>query len=84
MSTHTYCWYNPTTNNLITNTKTAPAGYECIGSRKVAEAFTSTTKKEWKLLWENRLGGMLRIKNLPSKLKHKLKKLGIDNESYDW
>jgi hypothetical protein len=50
----------------------------------VAEAFTTTTAKEWPILWENRLGGMIRMKNLPSKLKHKLRKVGITYEGYDW
>lgn len=82
--THTYSYYNPKTNRLITNRIIAPEGFECLGDRKVTEAFTATTKKDWPLLWENRRGGMIRVQNLPSKLKHKLRKLGITSESYDW
>lgn len=82
--THTYSYYNPKTNRLITNRIMAPEGFECLGCRKVAEAFTATDKKDWPLLWENRLGGMIRMKNLPSRLKHKLRKLGIKYEGYDW
>lgn len=82
MSINTDCWYNPTTNKLITNTMSAPEDYHCLGCRKVAEAFTATKPKDWPILWENRVGGIIKIKNLPSKLKHKMKKLGI-TEDYD-
>ena len=61
----------------------APEGYHSLGCRKVAEAFTSTKPDDWPILWQNRRGGMIRIKNLPSKLKHKMKKLGITTD-YDW
>lgn len=83
-TTYTHCWYNPNTNRLVTNRIMAPEGFECLGHKKVAEAFTTTTKKDWPLLWENRRGGMIRVQNLPSKLKHKLRKVGVTYEGYDW
>ena len=59
----------------------APEGYECLGSRKVAEAFTATKPDDWPILWQNRRGALINLKGLPSKLKYKMKKLGITAES---
>lgn len=62
---------------------TAPEGYVSLGSRKIAEAFTATKPADWPILWQNRRGGVINLKGFPSKLKHKMKKLGITRES-DW
>lgn len=40
----------------------APEGYVCLGDRKVAEAFTATKPDDWPILWQNRRGGIIKIK----------------------
>lgn len=84
MGNCTYSWYDPTTNKLIRNRKSAPEGYECLGNKKASEAFNSCDEKEWPLLYINRLGGMIRVQKLPPKIRHKLKKIGIVLECFDW
>jgi len=69
--------YNPETNELRTNVTKCLEGFVWIGYRKFSTAFTSTNKKYWPLIWRHKRDMTICVDKLPSKLKHKLFKLGI-------
>lgn len=80
MSSKTF--YNPDTNHIKrvkawSNPDIYKGGYVNLGEKKIAEAFTSVSIEERKILWENLKGGVIDFTNLKSKLKHKLQKLGL-------
>lgn len=84
MNRHTF--YNPKTNHIKrANRFGAEAssvhrlGYENLGCEKVAEAFTSVTSEERIKLWNSffKRTYSFDFSELPSKLRHKLKKLGL-------
>jgi len=79
MSVHTNTFYNPITNQIKTGFyRIHKGGFEIIGCKKIAEAMTSVSEKERPLIWKARSGGWIDLNLLNSKLKHKLRKLGID------
>jgi hypothetical protein len=86
MNRHTY--YNPTTNRVLrvqTIGGVHPDGYHHVGYKKIAEAFTSLQGEERKALWkaliDERTWGV-DFSLLNSKVKHKLKRLGLKDVSY--
>ena len=80
MTRHTYSYYNYKTNELITNRVTTyREDFKSLGSRKVAEAFTSVSKEDRPKLWLSLMkgNGLFDLESLPSRIRHKLKKLNI-------
>lgn len=78
---HTNTFYNPETNELITNRHFCfQEGFESVGSRKIAEAMTAVKEEDRPLIWKARESEKywgIDLTMLPSRLRHKLKRLGI-------
>jgi hypothetical protein len=78
---HTKTYYNPITNKLQTgfSSSNPNSNWQNVGFKKVAEAFTSVTPEERKVLWksyDNRTYSF-DFSMFNSKLRHKLKRLGL-------
>jgi len=76
----TTTWYNPLTNHVCNGFSTRGEGYIPLGDRKIAEAFTSVTPEERKLLYISYTKGKtysFDFSMLNSKIRHKLKRLGL-------
>ena len=75
--------YNPKTDHIKRSSSTITFlnckndDYESVGCRKVAEAFTSVNEKERIELWKVYKRGIIDLSKLSSKLRHKLKRLGM-------
>jgi hypothetical protein len=85
MGTHNYTYYNPETNEIQTGKRYSGDGFICLGAKKIAEAFTSVDPEERPKLWASLHGKSygFDLRMLNSKLRHKLKKLGIDLQFSD-
>lgn len=82
MNTKTF--YNPETNHIKSirfwNYDYSESGYINLGYKKVAEAFTSVNPEERPILWKSLTEGKtysFDLSMLNSKIRHKLKRLGI-------
>lgn len=83
MNTKTF--YNPETNHIKSikswsNLNVYNQGYINLGYKKVAEAFTSVDPEERPILWKSLTEGKtysFDLSMLNSKLRHKLRRLGL-------
>lgn len=85
MGNQTYTYYNPETNEIQTGRRYSREGFIFLGYKKIAEAFTSVDPEERPKLWASIHGKSygFDLRMLNSKLRHKLKKLGIDLQFSD-
>lgn len=78
---HTNAFYNPDTNELLTGIPSCyrTGNWQGLGSKKIAEAFTSVTSEERKMLWNsfNKRTYSFDFLMLNSKVRHKLRRLGL-------
>lgn len=77
---HTNTFYNPYTNQIRTGYHNYPdTNFVDLGSKKIAEAFTSVTPDERKMLWNsfNKRTYSFDFLMLNSKVRHKLRRLGL-------
>ena len=76
---HTKTFYNAITNEIITSESNFShrEGFECIGCKKIAEAMTTVTKEERPIIYNSITYGIIDFDKLNSKLKHKMKKIGL-------
>lgn len=82
---HSKLFYNPETNQLNKsydygeNSLLESKGFVNLGYQKVAEAFTSVNPKERVMLWNsfNKRTYSFDFSMLNSKVRHKLKRLGL-------
>ena len=75
MGIHNRTYYNPETNEI--SRRPCGDGFFSCGSRKFAEAMTTVDPEERPLVWRNSNYGTIDVKNLNSKLRHKLARIGI-------
>lgn len=72
--------YNPNTNKLITGKRIVhDSNFISLGDEKIAEAFTSVSPEERKKLWLalHSTTYSFNFNMLNSKIRHKLKRLGL-------